>query len=222
MTRGIALLLLLPLVSSADEKEKPKSYDRWEKTIAAMEKRDKDAPPKEGGIYFCGSSSIVNWDLAKSFPGLPVVKRGFGGSQIDDSTHFAPRIILPYKPATIVFYAGDNDIASGKKPAKVHEDFRAFVAAIHKELPKTRIVFLSIKPSVTRWNKIDLVRDANKRIAADCAKDDRMVYVDMEEGMLDRDGNPKPEMFVKDGLHLSAEGYKLWTAKVLPLITPKK
>ena len=31
-----------------------------------------------------------------------------------------------------------------------------------------------------------------------------------------------PAKFVKDGLHLSAEGYELWTAKLTPLIKPKK
>ena len=50
--------------------------------------------PNGISIFFCGSSSIVGWDLVKSFPDLPVSKRGFGGSQIADSTHFAPRIIL--------------------------------------------------------------------------------------------------------------------------------
>ena len=77
----------------AADKDKEKSpFERCEKTIAAMEKLDKQKPPKEGAIFFCGSSSIVKWDLEKSFPDLPVVKRGFGGSQIADSTHFAPRI----------------------------------------------------------------------------------------------------------------------------------
>jgi lysophospholipase L1-like esterase len=205
------------------EKDKPKSpFERWEKTIAAMEKADKAKPPREGGIFFCGSSSIVKWDLAKSFPDLPVVKRGFGGSQIADSTHFASRSILPYKPATIVFYAGDNDVASGKTPETVRDDFVAFAKVVHEKLPKTKILFLCVKPSVARWKLIDKVRKANDLIAAECKKDERLTYVDVSEGMLDKDGKPKPELFVKDGLHLSADGYALWTAKVKPLITAQK
>jgi lysophospholipase L1-like esterase len=213
----VTLLSLSGLHAQAPKKE-AKSPERWEKAIAAMEKRDKDSPPREGGIFFCGSSSIVRWDLAKSFPGLGVVQRGFGGSQVADSTHFAPRIILPYKPATIVFYAGDNDIGSGKAPEKVHEDFLAFAAAVHKELPKTRIVFLSIKPSIARWKKIDQVRKVNALVEASSKKDERLVYLDVGSVLLGKDGKPRPELFVKDGLHLSAKGYRLWTEKVRPLL----
>lgn len=218
-----ALALGLVAADEDKEKEKPKSpFERWEKAIAAMEKRDKEKPPKEGGIFFCGSSSIVRWDLAKSFPDLPVSNRGFGGSQIPDSTHFAPRIVLPYKPATIVFYAGDNDINGGKTPEKVRDDFMAFVKVVHEKLPKTKILFLCVKPSVARWKLIDKIRTANELIAAECKKDERLTYVDVSEGMLDKEGKPKPELFVKDGLHLSAEGYALWTAKVKPLLEGKK
>src|SRR4051794_21682355 len=139
----LALALACAGLAAADKdkdgKDKPKSpFERWEKAIAAMEKADKDRPPPEGGIFFCGSSSIVRWDLKKSFPNLPVANRGFGGSQIADSTHFAPRIILPYKPKTIVFYAGDNDLASGKSPEAARDDFVAFAKAVHGKLPRTK------------------------------------------------------------------------------------
>jgi lysophospholipase L1-like esterase len=211
------------LIAADKDKEKEKSpFERWEKTIAAMEKLDKQKPPKEGAIFFCGSSSIVKWDLEKSFPDLPVVKRGFGGSQIADSTHFAPRIILPYKPATIVFYAGDNDVASGKSPQAVRDDFVAFAKVVHEKLPKTTILFLCIKPSIARSKLIDKVRKANELIEAECKKDERLQYVDVSEGMLGKDGKPKPELFVKDGLHLSEKGYELWTTKLTPLLKPKK
>ena len=66
------------------------------------------SPPKPGAVFFAGSSSIVKWDLKKSFPDKGYVNVGFGGSQIPDSTHFAPRILAPYAPGTVVFYAGEE------------------------------------------------------------------------------------------------------------------
>jgi lysophospholipase L1-like esterase len=212
MTRLFCLGLLLCLAPALPARPKEKSsFDRWEKAITAMEKRDHARPPAAGGIFFCGSSTIVRWDLAKSFPKLPVVNRGFGGSQIADSTHFAPRIILPYRPATIVFYAGDNDLASGKSPEKVLAAFRAFAAAVHEKLPGTRILFLSIKPSIARWKIIERVRKANALIEQECKKSDRLAFIDVGTPMLGSDGKPRTELFVNDGLHLSAEGYALWT-----------
>jgi lysophospholipase L1-like esterase len=215
---SLALVCCVAFTSALLVKVKGKqSPARWEKAIAAIEKRDRAKPPAEGSIFFCGSSTIVLWDLAKSFPKLPAVNRGFGGSQIADSTHFAPRIILPYKPSTIVFYAGDNDLAAGKTPEQVRDDFRAFVKVIHDRLPKTKILFLSIKPSIARWKLVDRVKKANEMIEADCKKDAHLLYVDVAGLMLDADGKPRRELFVKDGLHLSPAGYKLWSEKLVSL-----
>jgi len=154
--------------------------------------------------------------VKKSFPDLPVINRGFGGSQVADSVAFAERIVLPYQPKVIVFYAGDNDIASGKSPEQVATDFGLFTAKVHKALPETRIVVLSIKPCMSRWKLVDKVRQANDLIRAQTEKDPHVVFVDVDKPSLGPDGKPRPELFRPDKLHLNDEGYKLWTSLVLP------
>ncbi|GAB4135606.1 MAG: hypothetical protein Tsb009_02040 [Planctomycetaceae bacterium] len=156
------------------------------------------------------------WKLNKSFPELKPLNRGFGGSQIVDSTHFSERIILKHSPKTIVLYAGDNDVAAGKTAKRVAADFRAFVKAIHAKLPKTRILFIAIKPSIRRWNLAGTIQQANRLIANQCQQDKRLVYVDIFKPMLGKDGKPRPELFVKDGLHLNEKGYALWTSILKP------
>ena len=42
------------------------------------------------------------------------------------------------------------------------------------------------------------------------------VFVDIATPMLSENGQPKPELFVPDGLHLSKEGYRIWKGLVLP------
>jgi lysophospholipase L1-like esterase len=195
--------------------EKP-DFSRWEKTIAAFEEQDKEKPPPKKAILFVGSSSIRMWDLKKSFPTLDVINRGFGGSQIADSVHFASRLILKHEPRLVVFYAGDNDIAAGKKPEQVLEDFQALVAAIHKELPKTHVIFLSIKPSRARWKLVEIQQKANGLVADFCKKDERLLYVDVGKALLGEDGKPREELFAKDGLHLNDKGYELWTGVLKP------
>jgi lysophospholipase L1-like esterase len=189
-------------------------FARWEKNIAAIEKRLQANPPKPGAVFFAGSSSIVQWDLKKWFPGSDHVNVGFGGSVIADSTHFAPRILTPHKPGTVVFYAGDNDVARGRSPEQVLADFRAFVAAVRKDNPACRVLFVSIKPSLARWKQFDAQSRANALVRDFCAKGEGLVFVDVVPLMLKPDGTPDPELFVKDGLHLSAKGYELWTAAV--------
>jgi len=189
-------------------------FAKWETGIVAIEKRLTSNPPKPGGVFFVGASSIVGWDLKKYFPDSGYVNVGFGGSVIADSTHFAHRIITPYKPDVIVFYAGDNDIAVGRKAEQVAEDFQAFLATARKNNPSCRVLFLAVKPSIARWKKFDEQKKANALVRELCEKGDRLTYVDMVTPMLGSDGMPNPELFVKDGLHLSPKGYELWTAAV--------
>ena len=86
----------------------------WESEIAAFEAGDRTNPPPKGCIVFVGSSSIRLWSsLRTDFPSLPVVNRGFGGSEIADSVNLADRILIPYQPRQVVIYAGGNDLANG-------------------------------------------------------------------------------------------------------------
>jgi lysophospholipase L1-like esterase len=203
------------------EAPQPKE-NRWEPRIRRFEARDAERMPPADGILFVGSSSIVGWKLEECFPDLPVINRGFGGSQIADSVHFAPRIILPYRPKIIVLYAGDNDVASGKSPRRVLADYQQFVKTVHDALPNTRIVFIAIKPSLRRWQLVCTMREANELIRAVTQKDDRLGYVDVDKPMIGGDGKPRKELFKADGLHLNAEGYKLWTSLLLPHLTLEK
>ena len=123
---------------------------RWAEDIAKFKALDKEKFPPEHAILFVGSSSIRLWKLEDHFPGLHAINRGFGGSKIADSIHYADRIVIPYKPKAIVFYAGDNDIASGMTPRQVFWDYQAFVKKVHDALPETKIIFIAIKPSIKR------------------------------------------------------------------------
>lgn len=168
---------------------------------------------------FVGSSSIRLWNtLAEDFPGVPVVNRGFGGSELSDALRFADRIVLPYRPRMVVVYAGDNDLWAGETPEQVFEDFRALVRTIHDELPRTRVAFIAVKPSVARWRIEGEVRRTNQLIREFAAADPRVDYIDIFTPMLGSDGRPRPELFVDDGLHLNARGYELWKSVVAPFL----
>ncbi len=200
--------------------EKRKGPERWESDIAKFEADDAEHPPSGDEIMFLGSSSIRNWEVEKWFPGLPVVNRGFGGSQIADSLFYAERIVVPRQPRVIVFYAGDNDINGGKTPERVFADYQAFVAKIREHLPETKIVYVAIKPSIKRWNLVDSMRKANRMIQEMSSKNKLLEYVDIDTPMIGTDGQPRKQLFADDGLHLSDEGYKVWTELVKRYLKP--
>jgi CubicO group peptidase (beta-lactamase class C family) len=189
---------------------------RWESAIRALQERDRRDPPASGSVVFVGSSSIRRWDLPTYFPNLPVVNSGFGGSHMADSVEFADRIVTRHKPRVVVVFAGGNDIAAGKRAETVAADFRQLAEAIHSELPKTRIVCISIKPSEKRWKMIGEIRKTNALLEKFAQQDCRIVYVDVDRPMLGPDGKPRRELLHADGLHLSPAGYALWTSLVRP------
>jgi lysophospholipase L1-like esterase len=188
---------------------------RFEGEIRAFEHADDAAPPPAGAVLFVGSSSIKHWkSLQDDFEGVPVLNRGFGGSQMEDVVHYAKRIILPYRARRIVVYAGDNDLHAGKSPREVFADFRSLVDLIRRRQPRTPIAFLAIKPSPARWGKVERVREANELIHDYCEEHPYLEYIDGFTPMLGRDGRPRPELYARDGLHLSPAGYAAWAEEL--------
>lgn len=207
-----AAVLFLTFPANSDQ------ATNWEPAIQSFEKRDAENPPEKNGILFVGSSSIRFWNTDQDFPGHNVINRGFGGSQTSDVLQYMDRIVLPYQPRLIVLYVGDNDIAAGKSPEEVVHDTKTFFERVRGELPDTRIVYIAIKPSIARWNLIDAMREVNQQIREFARDTPRIDFVDVDALMLNGEGEPREELFIADGLHLSAAGYELWRDLLHPYI----
>ena len=124
----------------------------------------------------------------------------------------------PLDPKTIVIYAGENDLQAGRSVDDVVTAFKNVREQIRTEEPQAPIVFLALKPSPSRLPLLAAMRDANDQIAALCAQDPQCSFVDIFTPMLNEKGQPRPELFIKDNLHMNAEGYRLWTSIVAPVL----
>ena len=185
---------------------------RWATAFASFDADDAAHPRAPGGVLFVGSSSIRFWtDVEAQFANLPVViNRGFGGSQLSDCVRHLSRLVLAYRPRTVLVYAGDNDLAAGVAPRDVLKRFVSLVDGIHEELPWTRIVYISIKPSPSREYLMPQIREANALIRDYASGVENVGFADVFTPMLDAGGRPRRELFRKDELHLNAQGYALW------------
>ncbi len=195
---------------------------RWRNELDAFAAADRLQMPAAGGVLFVGSSSIRFWTgLETAFADQPVViRRGFGGSRLSDSADLVHRLVLPYQPRLVVLYAGENDVNEGAKPTELLGHFVRFVQQVQTALPATRVAWMSIKPSPSRLAHIATVREANLLIQTHVLASDNLDYIDVHTAMLDNDGRPRPELFVRDQLHLSAEGYGLWRQIVSAHLRP--
>ena len=207
-------MLILTSFQDADSKR----VEEYEKDIIAIEKRFKEKPPSADAVFFTGSSTIRRWKLAENFPGMPYENCGFGGSQTRDVVHFAPRILLPFKPKTIVFYSGDNDINKKRTPEQVAEDFKAFVNFIHKDNPKAKIILLGIKHSAKRNEQMADQKKANALLESYCKTNAQLTFVDIAPLFLDSSGQLKADHFEDDKLHLNPKGYEVLSEKIKPLL----
>ena len=219
--RSLLYLFILVLSAPASFAQVPANHNfsRWEKDIAAFERSDATNPPPAGGVEFIGSSTIARWKtLAEDFPHHRVFNRGFGGSEILDSTHFAPRVIFPYAPRMIVLRAGGNDLWAGKTAEQVFADFKEFAAAIHARLPDTDVLFIGLTPSLARWAQRDKEKALNHSVEEYSRGIPHLKFLEDYDMVLGADGKPRPELFVADGLHFNAEGYKLLVERVRPFL----
>jgi len=126
--------------------------------------------------------------------------------------------VLPYKPKVIVFYAGDNDVAAGKNAQRVFDDYKKFVELIHEELPETRIIYIGIKPSRSRWSLWPVMNETNMMIKDFSEKDGQLYYFDSATPLMGSDYKPDSSLFLKDQLHLNDKGYEVWTKQLRPII----
>ncbi len=193
----------------------------WAGEIRRFERQDQRDMPPPNQIVFFGSSTIRYWQsLADDMAPLPIVRRGFGGSRILDAVYYADRMVIPYRPAAVVVFSGTNDIAGKvvKPAAYVAGKFQEFCAVIHAALPKVPIYYLSIAPTPGRWEHWPAVQEANRLIAAYTTTDERLHFIDAAALFLGKDGQPRRELYRRDRIHLSAEGYAILAEAVKKIL----
>jgi lysophospholipase L1-like esterase len=209
MRQTLALVLVAMLACAAG---RAAPIDRFESDIRAYEA--KPLPPP-GGTLFLGSSTFTRWTtLEREFAKWHAVNRAFGGSTIPEITFYADRIVFPYRPATIVFYAGTNDVADGHSARQVCDDFKAFVRKVRTRLPDVRIIFVSMNMPPSRVRFASVYEEGNRSIARWIGTQPHLDYLDLASLTLDAAGMPQPALYTSDMLHMNEQGYARW---ILPI-----
>ncbi|OYX65216.1 MAG: hypothetical protein B7Y88_09565 [Sphingomonadales bacterium 32-64-17] len=183
----------------------------FETDIQAFELVDAAFPPPSCSTLFVGSSSIRLWrSLADDFSDRRVINRGYGGSTIADAVRYFDRIVTPYAPRAIVFYAGENDLAQGKSPRRVFRDLQALLRLKRERLADTPMWVVSVKPSPSRWAQREEQVAFNEMARELALEESDLAYIDVASPMLTPAGTPK-NIFSADRLHMRASGYRIWT-----------
>lgn len=210
--------LLLSYQGAAQQSTPQKA--RFADQIEAYLKADQTNPPPQNAILFVGSSIFRLWkNLPEQMAPLPVFNRAFGGSRTAEVLHYMDKIVLPYKPKIIAYYCGSNDINAKVTPQQIAENFKEFVARVHKELPNTKIFFVSINRAPEKMDKWAQVDEANTLVKTFCATNKKLGYIDVNPALFDKEGKPRMELYLPDKLHFQEPAYVEFTAIIKPVLT---
>jgi lysophospholipase L1-like esterase len=214
---AVALLAALLIPASAGAQPSADGPERFQPEINAFATADSASPPPACGVLFVGASSIRLWrTLAQDMAPVPTINRGFGGSTVSDVNFYFERVVAPYRPRALVFYAGENDLNAGKTPEQVVAEFRRFMDMKTGALGDTPVLFVSVKPSKLRFAQLARQTELNAAIRGMAATRPDLRFVDVVPAMLNG-GRPK-EIFVADGLHMTPDGYAIWTRILKPAV----
>ena len=217
----VVALTMLGAVASTLAEDASKSPERWERTIAAFEKDNREHPPAPGGVLIYGSSSAVKWKpYQKDLGAFPIANRGFGGSTLAECARYVERAVIPCKPGIVILYAGDNDISQKATPEDIHASFLLLLERLRKALPDVKVIVFSMKPAPIRKVQYEKLKKVSQSLREECEKGKNLYFLDIWTPMMGADGEPNPELFLSDHSHCNAKGYALWVSLLKPVLDP--
>ena len=220
IVRRSACRFILPLLigvsltaCSVTGKYTKESADRWSKDIHQFEQQDRIEQDPPNAILFAGSSSIRLWStLKEDISQYPVIQRGFGGSKFSDMAVFIKEITYPHQFRALVLFEA-NDITGSvtdKTPKEVAKLFRYIVRSVRKKYPEQPVFVIEITPTRSRWAVWSKIKETNMLLKQSCSKMHKTYFIETSSAYLNREGEPRNELFIKDMLHQNREGYKIW------------
>jgi lysophospholipase L1-like esterase len=202
-TLGIARAQVVPFEKEVREISQRLDLEGWQR----------------GSTVFTGSSTIRMWkDLESTFPNEIILNTGFGGSKASDlQTHLFP-LVIRLEPSRVFIYEGDNDLWAGVPVAEIMENLDAIVTRLQLTDPAMEIFLIGAKPSPSRWEKVVNYQIFNQQLKEYCLAKEKLTFVDTWKALTDPAGNPRPELYLEDQLHLNDKGYEIWASLFEPFL----
>jgi lysophospholipase L1-like esterase len=213
MLKKILIICIASFMMPVAANSQTQNLDKFEDQIESFRRFDARNQLPENPILFVGSSSIVFWETAKSFPDLPITNRGFGGASLPEVIHYYDDVIKNHNPSMMIVYC-DIDVENGKSPDFSVNAFKELINKVEADFDEIPILLMSMKPTLidddlgadVRKNKMI----TNQKLIEYTRSKSNLHYVDITSPMLDQDGKLREDIFIDDGMHLNPLGYTLW------------
>ncbi len=175
-------------------------------------------PDTRNEIVFLGNSITDGAEWAELFQNKRCINRGISG---DVTAGILLRLdaITKLQPASIFIMIGINDLSRNMTVDEIIVNYRAILDQIRREAPRTKVYVESVLPvnpatglALNHTNKTDLIIELNNRLRK-LASEFGHTYIDLFSVMADQN-NHLPRKYSIDGVHLTYEGYRVWTEAI--------
>lgn len=178
-------------------------------------------PNSKKDIIFLGNSitDYIDWNELLQLPHAR--NRGISG---DITFGILERLheVTEGKPAKIFILIGINDIARNIPDSVILDNYKRIISGIKTASPKTKIYFNTLLPvnntfpDKAHYNKDQHIAAVNAGLRNICVAEN-IVLIDIHDRFLDADKR-LDKTLTYDGLHLNAEGYKVWASILKPYV----
>jgi lysophospholipase L1-like esterase len=115
---------------------------------------------------------------------------------------------------------GINNIIAGDSPSEITEGIKEVVNSIRRKMPDTKILLLGPLPT-------GIKKDASSRLCYDVVQqnlvlvkfDKSVTFNNIGASFIAKDGSLDASLYLSDGMHLNANGYKVWANDMFPVIS---
>lgn len=176
-------------------------------------------PVTPRNIVMLGNSLTERGFWSEYFQKERILNRGIGGDCISGMIYRIGPIVEGH-PRAIFIMGGANDlIFSNISYDKLLEQYGRLLDIIAQKSPRTKVYIQSLLPLNESKDK-KMLEGKNARIIAfntvlsEMASRRGLIYIDIWSAM-QRNGS-LPEDMTFDGIHLTAEGYRVWIEQIRP------
>jgi len=184
--------------------------NNWELKVGQF----KSFPNSSKDIIFLGNSITAGVDWMELLERTDVRNRGISG---DISFGVLERLneVTEGKPSKVFILIGINDISRNIPDSFIVGNYKKIIERIKKESPLTKIYFQTLLPVnneftqfKNHYNKDEHILYINEELKKLAAKE-KITLIDLYPHFLSAD-KKLDKKYTIDGLHLNAEGYKVW------------
>lgn len=208
LTSALAACLSLAVPADAVLAQKKTSHRAMRMGMFALSQIDSAA------VVMLGDSLTEGAPWAE-ITGCPfLANRGIGG---DDSAGVLKRLdgVTSLKPSAVFFMIGVNDVNSGVATDTIVDNVQQTLQRLKKS--GARVYLTLVLPVGENFKKINGKIDDLNKAYVKLAKEEQVALVDFRADMRDADGFLKEDLN-RDGVHLTAEGYRVWRDALLPIV----